>query len=590
MSLCAMGAASWAHADAQVVSRTVTQYTHNADGALLEVTVTQSGQAPETTTLDWDNYIDGEVLPANGNLAYVQSSKGVRSYAFDARDRLIAAQAKGQTAHYGYDPVSMMAVSTLEDGASYRFYYDQSHNARAVNILQAASPWGPSELVSSRMGRSRYLSNGDEQLTVRHRKDTEALYDPSQSSFEKYDYDPYGADTSQEQELEEVTYDLRENPFRYSNEYTDPFWGGQYLRARWYDPGLPVFLSRDPVANTSRYGYGDGNPINRVDPSGRTARSFLRSIERLDPAQRFLVEFFLGPALPLVGMATHNGAYWRKTQHWAPLVAGVVATAVVQAALGVPMEWNYKIDRTLGVWKAFWLRSLGGDFSTSAGMSALMSENWKTHHFDRRQFESGLAMSAGAWLESLLFMRLVGGVGYRPFSLRPRDVDAVYRRAGLGADGADDTFDVLLFESRTRTARGRRLFFTSPVLEHFNVGKYATNIMSIDDLEVRSVSLRVDTDSVDTMLHKADIDETTTPAGQLFRNPHDQAPRVRYLGRYTLRADATQEFHAIMEGRRSTFPIAQGSTAETRPYSTLTHNCHHFGMDIVRGIADLATQ
>jgi RHS repeat-associated protein len=41
-----------------------------------------------------------------------------------------------------------------------------------------------------------------------------------------------------------------------------------YLRARHYSPALGQFINRDPAATFNRYAYVDGNPINRVDPSG----------------------------------------------------------------------------------------------------------------------------------------------------------------------------------------------------------------------------------------------------------------------------------------------------------------------------------
>jgi RHS repeat-associated protein len=41
-----------------------------------------------------------------------------------------------------------------------------------------------------------------------------------------------------------------------------------YLRARFYDPALGRFLSRDPLPIGNRYAYAGGNPVNATDPSG----------------------------------------------------------------------------------------------------------------------------------------------------------------------------------------------------------------------------------------------------------------------------------------------------------------------------------
>ncbi len=60
------------------------------------------------------------------------------------------------------------------------------------------------------------------------------------------------------------------NPYQYSSEYTDTESGLQYLNARYYNPQIPRFISRDSYPLLSRYGYADGDPVNNVDPSGHS--------------------------------------------------------------------------------------------------------------------------------------------------------------------------------------------------------------------------------------------------------------------------------------------------------------------------------
>lgn len=59
-------------------------------------------------------------------------------------------------------------------------------------------------------------------------------------------------------------------PLGYAGQYTDVETGLQYLRARYYDPSTGVFVSRDPLASTTRevYEYTAGSPLNGTDPSG----------------------------------------------------------------------------------------------------------------------------------------------------------------------------------------------------------------------------------------------------------------------------------------------------------------------------------
>jgi RHS repeat-associated protein len=63
-----------------------------------------------------------------------------------------------------------------------------------------------------------------------------------------------------------------------SGEQFDPDLGLYYLRARYYNPATGRFLSRDPLdgnaidpASLHKYLYANGDPVNRIDPSGRGA-------------------------------------------------------------------------------------------------------------------------------------------------------------------------------------------------------------------------------------------------------------------------------------------------------------------------------
>jgi RHS repeat-associated protein len=63
-----------------------------------------------------------------------------------------------------------------------------------------------------------------------------------------------------------------------SGEQYDSDLGLYYLRARYYNPATGRFLSRDPEdgkakvpASLHKYLYAQGDPMNKVDPSGRDA-------------------------------------------------------------------------------------------------------------------------------------------------------------------------------------------------------------------------------------------------------------------------------------------------------------------------------
>ena len=80
----------------------------------------------------------------------------------------------------------------------------------------------------------------------------------------EYEYDVYGTLTASSGN--------QDNEFQFAGQQTDPT-GLQYLRARYYDMENGVFLSRDPLSDTPRWGqsafsYATGNPILYFDPLG----------------------------------------------------------------------------------------------------------------------------------------------------------------------------------------------------------------------------------------------------------------------------------------------------------------------------------
>ena len=94
-----------------------------------------------------------------------------------------------------------------------------------------------------------------------------ALTDPAGQVTDTYDYDAYGGLLARTGSTI--------NDYRYAGEQFVPGLGGYYLRARFYQPGLGRFLTRDefggllskpPTLNP--YAYAEGNPVNLIDPSG----------------------------------------------------------------------------------------------------------------------------------------------------------------------------------------------------------------------------------------------------------------------------------------------------------------------------------
>ena len=113
-----------------------------------------------------------------------------------------------------------------------------------------ANLWTPSFYEYDGGGSVRQLTNSTGQVT------------------DKYEYDAFGHSFT----LSGTT----PNNYLYQGEQFDSDLGLYYLRARYYNPQTGRFLSRDPEdgdytdpKTLHKYLYANGDPVNRIDPSGR---------------------------------------------------------------------------------------------------------------------------------------------------------------------------------------------------------------------------------------------------------------------------------------------------------------------------------
>jgi RHS repeat-associated protein len=124
------------------------------------------------------------------------------------------------------------------------------------------------------------------------------------------------------------------NNYLYRGEQFDPDLGLYYLRARYYNPATGRFLSRDPLDGHSwdpktlhKYLYAGGDPVNRIDPSGREAiLQFLFTTADISmPAEVVLSSAGAKLALCLAGIAT--------------FLKGVADSSLFDAGAGATLAW-----------------------------------------------------------------------------------------------------------------------------------------------------------------------------------------------------------------------------------------------------------
>jgi len=228
-------------------------YTYDAADRLL---------ASGPITFTWDN---------KGNML----SKGDATFSYDYANRVVEAISGTQTITFTYNGDGVR-VGKCVDGACTTYIQD------------VAAPL-PIVLVSTTGGQDTLYTYGFDLM---------AMTDPA-SAQTYYHYDGLGSTRNltngSGQEMASYTYDAfgavrymtgsSANEFTFTGEQIDGQLGLLYLRARYYDPDIGRFTSRDWLPGVesipqtlNRYPYVRNNPVNAIDPSGEleeTIRSVL---------------------------------------------------------------------------------------------------------------------------------------------------------------------------------------------------------------------------------------------------------------------------------------------------------------------------
>jgi RHS repeat-associated protein len=591
--------ATFANGQSPTTTTITKLYTYNDDGALTSVTTQVDDGEPAVAYLTRDNFIPdaqdpatGQLTLGNGNLIAVGPAPGVSNatsrYSFDELDRVAEYSGGSAAVSYTYHPTSLMASATKTSGDTVHFYYDNSATPRMVTIERAATGE-----MSRQLGPLCSVTDGTRKVLMSPRKDVSGVYDPDADTFTPYSYDAYGEPSPFDPSHNETPggdYDLANNPFRYAGEYRDPDWGGYYLRTRWYDPQLRVFLTRDPTQNLNRYGYTDGNPIARFDPTGQSHNAwnkFIRNpvdnvMERLDRhlADRLLVSPLLGPiALIADPVGFWHGLGPNDSLRLLSLV-GIVGSG--QLAGYAVSDANYLLSFAVAV---------GTNAGTGVASSYVAASSHGFHRLNRRLFYHGLEYTAGGILE----YHFIFGNGYRPFNLELDDVIDKWKGARLSAPNGEGN-EALVFRFKQNgsgsVVSGKGLSFlrgTNPVLDAFNTGWYHEGMLALGAdntvwlTEVTNGGLRVQHFEI---VDAGDIRE------ELERALRGAKTELQFVGRFTERK-VGETFYS---NPRNLVPLKDGIdvaedseqlvTGGTQQYALWGRNCQLHAGDILRALGN----
>jgi RHS repeat-associated protein len=238
------------------VNGSTTNYTYNN---LDQLTGTSGAQS---ATYNYDG---------RGNLITATVGSNVTTYTYDAQDRMTSALLPGgSSVSYGYDAAGNRIKQTVgssvtnylwDQASSYGNVVRETDGTGAVLASYVLGGAGYSQLLEQARGgtTSYYLLDG--QVNVR------ALTNGSGTITDRYTYNAYGTVYT--------STGTTTNPYLYTSQQYDSLTGLYYLRARYYNPGVGDFVSRDTAKvdlfnpiELNRYAYVIDNPINLWDPTG----------------------------------------------------------------------------------------------------------------------------------------------------------------------------------------------------------------------------------------------------------------------------------------------------------------------------------
>jgi RHS repeat-associated protein len=220
--------------------------THDADNRL---------QTAGTTDYEYD---------ANGNLDTVTLGSDVRDHTWDYENRLTRLTVGGNVYEYKYDGLGNR-VSRKVNGLETRYVVDP--RGLPTVLAETDADGNVTAYYVYGLGLISKITPSD-QVYYYHFDgigSTAAISDSSGSIVNNYAYDEFGKLLDQ---VEAVA-----NPFKYVGQYgvMDEGNGLLYMRARYYDPEVGRFISKDPIGfagGLNLYSYVGNSPLSRIDPSG----------------------------------------------------------------------------------------------------------------------------------------------------------------------------------------------------------------------------------------------------------------------------------------------------------------------------------
>jgi RHS repeat-associated protein len=257
-------------------------YTLDQIGNHLSVTQTEPLTPTRTVKNITSAYDDENRLTAAGGITFtydangnITNASGTETYTntFDYTDKLTSTTMSGITTQYGYDGMGNRFSKTANSTTT-RYVIDVNRSLPTVIAETDSAGTITAFYVHGNGLISRVLPGGTTYCYhYDSRGSTIALTDATQTIIDAYAYDTFGNINTRTGSTS--------NPFSYLGRYgiIDDGNGLYNIRARYYDPDIGKFITKDPLTgkdsdtqSLNRYVYAINNPIRLIDVSGLSAR------------------------------------------------------------------------------------------------------------------------------------------------------------------------------------------------------------------------------------------------------------------------------------------------------------------------------
>jgi RHS repeat-associated protein len=225
-------------------------------GNLTQKAKTEGGQTHTTNYIyDARNQLKQVQMGGSTIGAFLYDANGLRVHKSETLTDANTQIASTTQQRYHYQGLNVIGSFDENNNSQYRYYHDGNQILARINESAFTTINVENNAVQTyhqdALGSTAVISNRDGSLTAR------------------YQYDAFG-------NVQTETGESETNDFTYTGHERDQASGLIYAKARYYDPQLGLFLSRDPFEgydNTPlslhRYLYAYQNPMKYVDPDGR---------------------------------------------------------------------------------------------------------------------------------------------------------------------------------------------------------------------------------------------------------------------------------------------------------------------------------